>query len=279
MRVLFVFLFLLGIVSCRQQPTQEEMRKTVKYHRNVKFCAESEGVDLLSLTDSEGINIREYYRPLRNSGWTEDSIEIRKNNWILGRTEGFDFGANRRDIYGTTGILGYKTNNQIARLYSDSKPFTGKAKLCVDSVMVSAMSYPSIVDYWIKKKTVVWEEMDVFDGWIDGEFIQYSYFLADDWKTVSSSKEVKKFKKGARHELFEEKNNDGSIFYKGSFENGLKEGFWIECDDEGEYLNGDKIGVWVRKPNYEGKKYVDSIYYENGEKVDLKTYLNGKEVK
>ena len=192
---------MLCLVSCEWGPTQEEMNKTVKYDSDVKFCTESEGVDVLSLTDSEGINIREYYRPMsfkEVDGETEESIDIIKDTSLSGRTDGFDLQANWRSGWPTTGILGYETNNQIVRLYSDSKPFTGKAKLCVDSVEVHyKLSWGSDI-YWIKKKPLVWEEMDVVDGWIDGEFIWYEYSLLDDKKTVSSSKEIKKFKKGTR---------------------------------------------------------------------------------
>lgn len=269
-------LILIGFKGCIEAIYNYPNRDEIKYG-DIKLCKDTEGFDVFSLTDSEGIFIREYYRLWSKTGWNDSSV-IRQNKRWSGRTGNIDFHSNKGG-YGFTGILGFHAQNQNVRLYRDSEPFTGRAKLCVDSFKVEAIRYPSRRTYWMNKKKVILEEMDVVDGWLDGEFIQYEYNLSDDWKTVKSFKKVKKFKNGARHELVIEKNNDGAIWIKGNIENGLKQGFWKEGDDKGEYLNGDKIGVWVGKRNYEGKEYVDKIYYENGEKVDLKTYLNGKEVK
>jgi hypothetical protein len=258
--------FLLGLVSCKELPTQEEMRKTVKYGSDVKFCNDTEGVDVLLLTDSDGLNIRKYYMLWK---WNKDSI----NNFY--RTESFDYYPNAGRFHSGpgTGILGCCDKGQNTRLYSESKPFTGRAKLCVDSIKVEALYYPSRETYWIKKKAVVLEEMNVVDGWLDGEFIQYQYELDNDWKNVVLAHTKKTtFKKGYKHGSYLY-NVKGTNIHRGNYKNGLKEGFWIESY-KGEYLNGNRIGVWTQKRNYEGKEYVDKINYENGEKVESTTYLN-----
>lgn len=255
MRLLFVFLFLLGLVSCRDFPTQEEMDKAVQFASGAKFCAESEGVDILSLTDSKGKNIREYHKP----DWDEEYFKYLK--YAIARYD-----------QSLGGVLSRDKNKQIVRLYRDSKPFTGRAKLCLDSFAIELMRYPMLRDYWIKKKAVVMEEVDVVNGWLNGEYIQYDYRMDNDWKTLVTFKKIKKYKKGIIDGLIEENGMSGN------YVNGKKEGLWTEDYGrrKGEYLNGKRIGVWTDKYTNDYGQFIDSITYEEGKVVTEKSYKNGK---
>ena len=296
MKKLFVFLLLLALYSCREFPTQEEMDKAVQFGSGAKFCQESEDMDILSLTDSKGKNIREYHKP----DWEEKKFKYLKH-------------AIARYDQNLGGILSNDKNRQIVRLYRDSKPFTGKAKLCLDSFAIELMQKPYTQDYWIKKKAVVMEEVNVVDGWLNGEYIQYDYRIDDDWKTIVTFKQIKKYKKGKRHGHIEENGYSGNFVngnkegpwvergskgnyvngkreglweidgYKGNYVNGKKEGPWVENGGlgglrKGNYINGIRTGVWTYKNTNDDGQVIDSITYDEGKVVTEKRYKNGKYV-
>ena len=175
------------------------------------------------------------------------------------------------------------------------------------------MQKPYTQDYWIKKKAVVMEEVNVVDGWLNGEYIQYDYRIDDDWKTIVTFKQIKKYKKGKRHGHIEENGYSGNFVngnkegpwvergskgnyvngkreglweidgYKGNYVNGKKEGPWVENGGlgglrKGNYINGIRTGVWTYKNTNDDGQVIDSITYDEGKVVTEKRYKNGKYV-
>ena len=69
---------------------------------------------------------------------------------------------------------------------------------------------------------------------------------------------------------WERYNDDGQLFFKGSYKNGEKDGYWEyyyyisgELSARGSYLNGKKEGIW-------------EYYYDNGNLQSRGNYINGK---
>ena len=258
MKIIFYIplVLLLCLYSCYEYPNQSD----IQYEKDIKFCKDNERIDIGSLTDSNGLNLRSFQQ-------VDD-----KGEYLNGKKTGLWVIQRKFD----KSWLNYELNGyairQETRVYSNFKPFTGKAKSCKDSVEVE-LAWGNTM--WVNKKAVVEYEMAFVDGWLDGECIGYEYQLDDDWKKlIIYSQRNSTFKNGFLHGPY----SYGGHAIDGNYKNGLKDGVWKEFDEKGEYLNGKKTGLWVIQRNDEGRQYVDKINYENGNRVDRTTYLNGKEV-
>ena len=134
------FLVIVGLFLPREFPTQEEMDKAVQFGSGAKFCQESEDMDILSLTDSKGKNIREYHKP----DWEEEKFKyLNMQSLVMDQNLG--------------GILSTIKTDKLSG-QQGLEPFTGKAKPCLDSFAIELTQKTTYQDYWIKKKLLLWKK-------------------------------------------------------------------------------------------------------------------------